>query len=618
MLAAATRAHRSGDVARAGQLYEEILATVPDHPDAWHLWGVVAHQQGDHGTALERFARAIALHPNEARYHANRALALHAVGRLDDAEASLRRALDLDPRNGANLFKLGNVLAAAKRPDEAADAYRQARDFDPDNPRVLHNLAVALRETQQFGEAEKAYRRLVALDPRNAEARAGLAVVAHRLGKLDEALGEYRRALELGEGTRVAGAVLAPFGDALLESGQADEAIAAFQRAFAAPSTREEDICRCALAFHRRGHVDQPLALLREAVERRGASARVTAMITYFEAVRAPTDQALERIETLLGDPQLAPDIARSLHLGLARLYHHGDRHDQAFEHARAGNALVDAAYDAEARREFVTASCAVFGHDRIAALPRAEPPSDVPVFIVGMPRSGTTLVEQILASHPQVFGADELPDIAAIARALPATVGSPEPYPQCMGALSPSIAAQLAHNYLDKLTRLGGGAARVTDKLPHNFLYLGLIGCLFPGAHVIHCVRDPIDCGLSNYLQDFDTAGLSYSVDLEHIGHEMNQYQRLMRHWRATLDLPILDVSYEALVDDVEGISRQMVAFCGLEWDQRCLRFNENPRAATSWSAAAVRQPIYRRAVGRAQFYGDRLDPLRRTLATA
>ena len=616
MLGAAARAHRSGDVVGAGRLYEEILAAVPDHPDAWHLWGVAAHQLGDHATALERIARAITLHPHEARYHANRALAFHALGRLIDAETSLRRALDLDPRNSANLFKLGNVLAAAKRPDEAADAYQHARDLDPENPRVVHNLAVALRESQRFDEAEEAYRWLVALDSRNAEAHAGLAVVAHRLGKLDEAIDEYRVAVELGDGGRVADAVLAPFGTALLESGQADEAMAVLQRAFAAPTTREEDICRCALVFHRQGHLDQAIALLRQSVEHRGDSARVTAMITYFEAIRAPTAVALDRIETLLGDPELAPDVARSLHLGLARLYDRSDRHDAAFEHALAGNALADATYDAEARREFVTESRAAFSPDRLAALPRAEPPSDLPVFIVGMPRSGTTLVEQILASHPLVFGADELPDIAAIARALPATVGSPEPYPQCMDALSPGVAAQLAQTYLDKLARLGGGASRVTDKLPHNFLYLGLIACLFPGARVIHCVRDPIDCGLSTYFQDFDTVGRSYGVDLAHIGQELGQYHRLMRHWRETLDLPILDVSYEALVDDAEGISRGMVAFCGLAWDDRCLRFNENPRVATSWSAADVRQPLYRHSVGRAQYYGDRLDPLRRALA--
>jgi Tfp pilus assembly protein PilF len=475
---------------------------------------------------------------------------------------------------------------------------------------------VALRESQRFDEAEEAYRWLVAFDPRNAEAHAGLAVVAHRLGKLDEAIDEYRVAVELGDGGRVADAVLAPFGTALLESGQADEAMAMFQRAFAAPTTREEDICRCALVFHRQGHLDQAIALLRQSVEHRGDSVRVTAMVTYFEAIRAPTAVALDRIETLLGDPELAPDVARSLHLGLARLYDRSDRHDAAFEHALAGNALADVTYDAEARREFVTESRAAFSPDRLAALPRAEPPSDLPVFIVGMPRSGTTLVEQIVSSHPTIFGGGELEEFRTMALELPKTLGTDVPAAECAALVDQDMVQRLADRYLAHLDTLDSDALRVTDKMPGNFQRLDLIALLFPGARVIHCRRNPLDVSLSCYFHDF-SQGHTYTYDLTELGTYYHQYERLMDHWRDVLPVAMLDLTYEDLISDQETVSRRMIDFCGVPWDDACLSFQDNDRSVFTSSMWQVRQPLYQTSVDRWRHYDSHLGPLKSALGT-
>ncbi len=616
VLTEALHHHRSGDLERASQLYQGILDTAPDHPDALHLSGLVAHQRGNHATAVDLINRAIAGHPNEPRYYANRGLALHAAGRLAEAESSLRRALDLDPRSGANLFKLGNVLAAMERPREAADAFGEACDLDPDNPAFQRNLALALREAQQLEAAGEAYDRAIALEPKSAEAHSGRAVVLHRLGRLEDANVAYRTALDLAGDHPAAVGTRALLGHSLMESGHVEEAVAELHAAYAGSGQYEEEICRCAVDLYRRGHTEPALALLARLVEIDRESPRVTAMIALFEAVLSPTDAALERIEGLLHQHDLPREVERSLRFGIGRLLDRADRFDEAFAHIAAGNQLSEVVYDAAGRREYVDDCCAMFSQERVATLRRATIASELPVFIVGMPRSGTTLVEQILASHPQVHGADELADIEDMVRTLPESVGAAEPFPLCMTAVTSALATQLAADYLAKLERLGRGASRVTDKMPHNFLYLGLIACLFPHSRIVHCMRDPLDCGLSNYFQDFDTVALGYSTDLTHIGEEYRQYGRLMGHWRAVLELPILDVAYESLVAEPERVSREVVAFCGLEWDARCLSFHDNPRHVRTWSFDQVREPIYQRAVGRSRHYAAHLAPLAAALA--
>ena len=396
-------------------------------------------------------------------------------------KAAFGFGLNLDPRNGPCLFKLGNVLAAMERPREAADVLAEARDLDPDNPAVLYNLALALRQAQQLEAARDAYDRTIELDPKNAEAHSGHAVVLHQLGRLEDAVAAYRTALDLAGDHPSADRTRVLLGHALMESGHVEDAVAEIHTAYAESDAYEEEVCGCAIDLYRRGHTDRALVLLHRFIENDRESPRVAAMVALFEAVLSPTDGALERIEGLLREGDLPREVERSLRFGIGRLYDRADRFDDAFAHIAVGNQL----FGRRLRCRRPPRVCrqllhhVQFSKERIEALPRTEIASELPVFIVGMPCSGTMFVEQILGSHPKIHGADELSDIEDMVRSLPESVGAVEPFPVCLSAVTSALATQLATNYLAKLERLGRGASRVTDKMPLNFLYLGLIACL-------------------------------------------------------------------------------------------------------------------------------------------
>ncbi len=273
--------------------------------------------------------------------------------------------------------------------------------------------------------------------------------------------------------------------------------------------------------------------------------------------------------------------------------------------------------FDPEKTRHGISRKIAFFSRERLARLPRASNESELPVFIVGMPRSGTSLVEQILACHPAVFGAGELRDISRLADSLKAASAPDAEGPEDLAVLDEDSLDDAAAQHLDRLHALGGAAARVTDKMPYNFNNLGLISLLFPRARVIHCVRDPLDTCLSCYFQNF-ARGNFHSFDLRHVGLFYTQYQRLMRHWRAVLDIPVLDVHYEEHVAEPERVCREMLAFLDLEWDRACLRFHESKRVVKTASRDQVRRPIYTRSAGRWRHYDAYLGPLKEALAGA
>jgi hypothetical protein len=254
----------------------------------------------------------------------------------------------------------------------------------------------------------------------------------------------------------------------------------------------------------------------------------------------------------------------------------------------------------------------AAFSREAMAGLPRAGRNDVRPVFIVGMPRSGTSLVEQILASHRDIHGAGELSDLGLLA--LSTAAGTLE-YPESVATLSAMDMDRLSAAYGSRLDEIAPRASRVTDKMWQNFEFLGFASLLFPEARVIHCTRDPMDTGLSCFFHHFYGAGVAFAYDLAHIGAYYRQYLRIMDHWRQVLPLPVLEVSYERLVADTETQTRKIVDFTGLPWDPACLRFFETERVVGTASHEQVRRPVYRTSVGRHRRYLEWLGPLAQAL---
>ena len=289
-------------------------------------------------------------------------------------------------------------------------------------------------------------------------------------------------------------------------------------------------------------------------------------------------------------------------------------QYQSAFEQFKRANACLPNRFDAQGFPGTVERLAAFFTAQRLAALPDSGLRSDAPVFIVGMPRSGTSLVEQILASHPRVEAGGERTDIYQLPRQL--SGGEPAArWPECLLGIDEERLTQIASAYLQAAPGHDRGPARITDKLPANYLNLGLIQMLLPGARVIYCRRDPMDTGLSCFKQNFRSEGMDFARDLGHIGLQQQACLRLMAHWQRQLALPIHVVDYERLVEDPDSHVRALVDFVGLPWDDACLGFHRSARLIRTASYEQVRQPIYTSSVGRWRHYRPWLVPLAEAL---
>jgi hypothetical protein len=330
----------------------------------------------------------------------------------------------------------------------------------------------------------------------------------------------------------------------------------------------------------------------------------------------ATGDQALEsRLVSLLARAKTDEDRI-NLHHALGKIYDDSGRYDDSFHNYLLGNRLERAGFQYHwmHNSSYIDRLIGAFpvGYDRTQSWAGAD--SELPVFVLGMPRSGTTLIEQIISSHPLVFGAGELNGLEEIARGFKPRFNVS--YPEGLSSLGAGDLKSSADYYLKFLRGFSGDALRITDKMPHNFIHLGLISLLFLNPRVIHCRRDPLDTCLSIFFQRFSFKGHPYSYDLEELGHYYYDYERLMAHWRGVLPLGMmLEVQYEEVLERPEEMSRRLIDFCGLEWDDRCLRFYENDRKVRTSSAWQVRQPLYKTSKERWRNYENHLAPLKLAL---
>jgi tetratricopeptide (TPR) repeat protein len=604
----------------AALCFQEALRLRPGFADALNNLGGTRLEQGRLDEAVAHCTEAVRLDPAHAFAHNNLGHALQLQGKLDEAVGHYREALRLRPGYAAALSNLGTALARQDRRAEAVAAFREAVRLDPRYADAHSNLGALLVEQEQHREAEHHAREAVRLNPGHAAAHNNLGRALDSRGRSDEALAAYREAVRLRPDYHEA---LNNVGTTLLELGRHDEARAALEEALRLAPDYVDAHNNLGVVLLELGRLEEALAHCRTALRLDPDHAMAYATLAGLAAQGhyRLTDEEAARLRAFADDEGFNAEKSSSLHFALAGVLDKAGAHDEAFEHYRLGNdrkALVhrgrDRSFDPDRRRELVErvmATCDAGYFERVRGF---GVDSDLPVFIVGVPRSGTTLVEQILASHPRVHGAGELREMTRIAFDLSGNPETGSGYPECLGRLDREAARAQAEGHLRHLQELGGAAARVIDKLPDNYLHLGLIAALFPRARIIHCRRDPADTCLSCYFQNFKD--VLYAQSLEHLGHVYRLYERLMAHWRQVLPLPVHEVAYEELVADQEGVSRELVAFLGLDWDDRCLAFHENRRVVRTASKLQVRRPMYSSSVQRWKRYEAHLQPLLRALA--
>jgi tetratricopeptide (TPR) repeat protein len=562
------------------------------------------------------FTRALTINPSSATAHFNLGHALREQGKLAEAGAAYRQVIRIMPRSAEAYSCLGALLHEEGRLDEAVAACRRAILLEPNFAEAYYNLGIAFAAQKHFDHASAAYRRAVEIKPNYAEAHSALGTVLRACGKLDEAIAAYRRAITLNPDYAEAHCNL---GRALHDQGKSQEAIDALRHGLLLDGSSAEAHNSLGLVLRAVGKLPEGRAAVEEAIRLAPSSAKFRRHLSEMIRFR-DGDSHLTEMERMLGEADtLAAGERTDLQFALGKAYDDIGRHTEAAQHWLQGNALKrrEFEYDAAAVDEVFERIRNVFAQDWLEIRQGAGHPSPIPVFIIGMPRSGTTLVEQILASHPQVFGSGETKHFADAIRKAEETRNAI--YPDVASTMTRSDFADLGGRYLTESLRLARpGALRVTDKMPSNFLFAGLIHLSLPNAPIIHTVRDPVDTCLSCFSKLF-TGELNYTYDLAELGRYYRQYQLLMAHWKRVLPAGrILDVCYEDLVEDVEGHARRIVAHCGLEWDPRCLSFQENDRPVRTASATQVRQPVYKSAVGRWRPYRAFLGPLLQELGVA
>jgi tetratricopeptide (TPR) repeat protein len=451
--------------------------------------------------------------------------------------------------------------------------------------------------------------------PRSVDAMVLLALMARTRGELAEVDRLTRSALQVKPHDRY---VRLMHAQNFLHMGEPASAIAACDEALTIFAGDADFLLLRAMAHEARFEYQKALACVDGLLKDPNPRADVYALAgralhglgRYEEAIKCMLGAA-----TNLRHPA---DDRRRLWFLLFKTYDRMCEYDRAMDACAKAHAAQPATFDPVAFGRLIDDLMSVFSGSSLRTLARSQVQSDVPVFVVGMPRSGTTLVEQIIHAHPQAFGAGELPDIDNIARALTTETASIYPYPAAAADLSAETATRLGAMYLERLRELGGAASRIANKMPHDYQHVGLIWQLLPGARIIHTLRDPLDTCLSCYTRQLSLTAIPYAGSLEHLGFVYRQHERLMNHWKAALDLPILTVQYEDLVADQERITRQIIDFLGLPWDDRCLRYWEKEgtdRTVMTLSYDQVNKPIYDSSIGRWRNYEKHLGPLKRAL---
>ena len=478
--------------------------------------------------------------------------------------------------------------------------------------RLLGSQGYELLRKEQFAAALEVFRHAAELDPREARWHVGVAMSADALARDDLVEAHAAEAARLAPSNALAHHILSRRAH---RAGELARALECSARAVAvAPANLEFVIQRAAVLF-----AAGDARAARDAIEPFVAAGSTDRWLADMYARLAPAVEempaALAFIDAALRSADLPgrPSGKPMLHFAASTLLDKLGRHAEAFEHARLANEMLrqtEIKHDPAVHADWISRKIQYFTRDRIGSLPRATHDSRRPVFILGMPRSGTTLVEQILGRHPAVFAGGELQALRLVTRAFAGAAWAEEPYPQCFDDLSVGRANRAASDYLAKLDALDPAAPHVTDKQPLNFLLLDVIELLFPRARVIHCVRGALDTCLSCYMTNFELAN-AYKFDLAHLGSYYRDYLRLMEHWKRVLTVPILDVRYEDVVLDTRGQVRRMLEFLELPWEDACLRYYDGGRPARTASVDQVRRPIYTASIGRWKLYEKQLKPL-------
>ena len=567
--------YEQGDREQAEQVCLAALQNKPQDVVGMRLLAKIARENENPEQAVQMLTFAMKLAPNDPNVAGEMGTSLVLAGRAKEATQLLEALVQAMPDEPLSHYWLGRAYLEQYQGAPAARCFRTAYELDPTNDQLQSMIGLALLAAGRGLEAEPWLRDFAKKHPDSASAIHNLASSLNQQQRSEDALVLYKKALEIDPDFHNAISALARY-------------------------------------YRTRGQYDKAMEVIEEAVKRYGPKPQLATTYSLLCAREDKIQDGIRLVEEAFKSDSLSIQNSIGLYFAMGRLQEKAKNYDQAWDAFTKANAIYPKNYNPEQASFNTNELLNTFNAWTYNTLPRATISTDKPVFIVGMPRSGTTLIEQILSSHPNCFGAGELLVIPRMAPELSRRLGGK--WPTALGNLTPELANEYAQRYLDHITALDPDATRIVDKLPHNFVYVGLISLLFPQAHVIHCIRNPLDVCLSNFGTPLSPKH-TWRPSLESLGHAYNEYRKLMEHWRDNATIPILDVVYEDTVQDVERQARRVLEFVGLPWDDCCLKFYEHARAVTTASTDQVRQPIYQSSKERWRRYESHIGPLRDAL---
>lgn len=636
------------DVALAAEQAAEILKVVPGHPTATLIAGIAARRQGDAAGAVAFLEPLAASQPRAPAAHCELGLAYGDLGRGEDAIAALRRALALKPdlvdawralgdhltavgdRDAADAAYLSQIRAAAREPRLLAPAAalvegriavaeaqlrEHLREF-PTDVAAIRMLAEVAGRLGRYGDAEQLLRRCLELAPGFLPARQNLAMVLLRQQRAPDALEVARSLMERDPANPGSRNLMAAIQSQL---GEYEESIRLYRSVLDQYPRQPKVWMSYGHGLRTAGRTAEAIDAYRKATSIAPQLGEVWWSLANLKTFRFETAD-VETMKQQLARDDIAPEDRFHLRFALGKALEDAGEYRASFEHYAEGNRLRREAirYDADETTRLVQRSRSLFTPEFLDARRGCGCPRPDPIFIVGLPRAGSTLIEQILSSHPQVEGTMELPDVVALVRELTAVDGGRgerSRYPGVLEGLEPDRLRELGERYLER-TRVQRktDAPFFIDKLPNNWQHVGLIHLMLPDAKIIDARRHPLSCGFSVFKQHF-ARGQNFSYRLEDIGRFYRDYVELMAHFDAVTPGRVHRVHYEAMVADTETEVRRLLDYCGLPFEPACLRFHENERAVRTPSAEQVRQPIYRESLEQWRHYEPWLGPLAEAL---
>ncbi len=597
-------AYQASNWARAAKFYRQYLKSVPDDAEAWHELGGALYQSEQHPSAIKALENACHFDPLNSEYASDLGGIYLMTGKFDDSRRALEASLALSEDAVGTHYNLSIVYREQGQIEESIESLIRCISIEPEFADAHYNLGVALRGKGRSQQALSQFEKVAALAPDNTKVLLDIARSLRDLRAIEDARRHYENYLRSNNDVDV----VIEFAEILYNNGEPERAEnILLDQSKLTPS--DDRICfSLGVIRQNMGNMEGAQTALHEAFRLNPNNTDAILGLSRLRQIDDLTDPLFETLNRSLERSDPSADESIALNFSIAKIYDDVGAYDEAFRHYTLANnsKRTKVSYDRERVRDH-DAIMAYFDSAAVSALREMSNPSDLPILVVGMPRSGTTLAEQIISSHSTVVGGGELQFFPSLVAKLPAILDTQAPYPECVRELTAAQANDVTSNYVDLLRRHSADAKFVTDKLPGNYMNVGLFLGLFPNAKVVSCRRDPLDVVLSIYFQYF-ADGHDYAWDVGHIVDRFIKYHRLMEHWQALFPESIFDVHYESLVKDFDEFAPQLIDFCGLPWGEACAKFYEHKRDVKTASNWQVRQPLYDSSLARWRNYEKHL----------